>query len=92
MENRELRQKLKMQEEIVGFEKDLNLTMKKQLENVQETKRKEIDLCKKDISRLQDTILQKNETIKVVTQQIDDFASLVSIEFPLFGQTNHKRD
>lgn len=81
-----------MQEEIVGFEKDLNLTMKKQLENVQETKRKEIDLCKKDISRLQDTILQKNETIKVVTQQIDDFASLVSIEFPLFGQTNHKRD
>ena len=29
LEVRELRQKLKMQEEIVGFEKDLNATMKK---------------------------------------------------------------
>lgn len=92
LELREIRQKLKMQEEIVGFEKDLNVTMKKQLENVQESKRKEIDMCKKDISRLQDTILQKNETIKVVTQQIDDFASLVSIEFPLFGQPGMKKD
>lgn len=92
MENRELKSKLKMQEEIAGFEKDLNQTLKTQLEGLQEGKRKEIEQLKKDVSRLQDTILQKNKTIQSVTQQIDDFASLVSLEFPLFSMTPPKKD
>lgn len=81
-----------MQEDIATFEKELNKTLKKQLEGAQDGKRKEIEQLQKDVARLQDTILQKNKTIQSVTQQIDDFASLVSLEFPLFSMTPPKKE
>ena len=55
-----------MQEEIVGFEKDLSQSLKKQIECIQETTRKDVSKYKNELQRLQDIIHKKNETVDLL--------------------------
>lgn len=64
-ELRDLRSKLKMQEEIAGFEKEHNESLKKKLANMEEMERKQIQNFKLEVEKFQEELAQKMETIKM---------------------------
>ena len=82
-EIRDLRAKLKVKEETIGFEKEQTQTVLQKVDHMNTTFKSEVQNVRKENLGLRTELLEKNKSIAILSRQVEDFIQNAKLEFPL---------